>query len=322
MDTKHKRALVTGGAGFIGSHLVERLLREGIEVVVLDNLSVGKRENVPADAQFVLGDVHDPSALTAALSGVDAVFHLAAKVSIRASVAGFYEDAETNLMGTLNVLRACAQPASRVKKLVYASSMAVYADAPEPIPLPETHETRPISPYGVAKLACERYTMLVAAQSSYQAVALRYFNTYGPRQTFTPYVGVITIFIQRLLRGEAPLIYGDGRQCRDFVYVGDVAEATFRAMASDACGGQVLNVGSGTGTSVNQVAALLCAKLDPQITPQHAPEQPGELRNSIADIRRAQLSLGYQPRGRLEDKIDEIIAWNRHSLGAGRGETK
>jgi nucleoside-diphosphate-sugar epimerase len=161
---------------------------------------------------------------------------------------------------------------------------------------------------------------------------LRYFNTYGPRQTFTPYVGVITIFIQRLLRGEPPLIYGDGEQCRDFVYAGDVAEATFRAMASDACGGEVLNVGSGIGTSVNQVAALLCTRLGPDLAPQYAPEQPGELRNSIADISRAQHLLGYRPRGRLEAKIDDIIAWNRRSLPtevagrgascAGRGETK
>ena len=306
-----RRALVTGGAGFIGSHLAERLLLEGMQVVVLDDLSVGKRENVPPDVVFVEGDVCDPDTVVAAVSGVDVVFHLAARVSIRASVAGFYRDAQTNLMGTLNVPHACA--AENVKKLVCASSMAVYADSPKPVPLPETYRTEPISPYGVAKLASERYAMLVADQAGFQALALRYFNTYGPRQTFTPYVGVMTIFIRRLLRGEPPIIFGDGEQCRDFVYVGDIVEATFQAMLSTVHG-EVISVGSGTSTSVNRVAALLCARLRPDVAPRYAPEHAGELRNSIADIRKAQQLLGYDPRGRIEDKMDEIIEWNREMM--------
>jgi UDP-glucose 4-epimerase len=305
---KYKRALVTGGAGFIGSHLAERLLSEGLQVVVLDDLSVGKRENAPIGAEFIHGDVRDDGAVAAAVSGADVVFHLAARVSIRASVAGFYEDAETNLMGTLNMLRACASHG--VKKLIYASSMAVYADSSAPVPLSESYHTAPISPYGVAKLACERYAMLVAAQSGFNAVALRYFNTYGPRQTYTPYVGVVTIFVQRLLRGEPPVIFGDGEQCRDLVYVGDIVEATFRAMACDVSN-EVLNVGSGRGVTVNQIAALLCARLRPDISPQRVPAHPGELRNSIADIARARRILGYEPKVRLEDKIGEIVAWNR-----------
>jgi len=304
----YRRALVTGGAGFIGSHLVERLLAANIETVVLDDLSLGKRQNVPPGATFVQGDVRDPAAVSRAISGADAVFHLAARVSIRASVAGFYEDAETNLMGTLNVLRACAT--SQVRKIVYASSMAVYADSPRPVPVAETYDTVPISPYGVAKLACERYARLVSAQAGFRSVSLRYFNTYGPRQTFTPYVGVITIFVQRLLRGEAPIIFGDGQQCRDFVYVGDIAAATLLAMYSEV-NGEVLNIGSGTGTTVNRVATLLCQRLRPDIAPVHAPEHPAEMRNSIADIRKAQRLLGYEPHDRLEDRIDEIIAWNR-----------
>jgi len=308
---EYRRALVTGGAGFIGSHLVERLLSEDMRVVVLDDLSVGKRENVSADAEFVKGDVRDPGTVLTAVSGVDVVFHLAAHVSIRASVAGFYKDAETNLMGTLNVLRACAT--GKVKKFVYASSMAVYADSPEANPMPESYCTEPISPYGVSKLASERYAMLVARQAGFQAVALRYFNTYGPRQTFTPYVGVITIFVQRLLRGEAPVIYGDGEQCRDFVYVGDIADATLQAMVRDV-DGEVINVGSGTGTSVNQIAALLCGRLCPDIVPCYEREHAGELRNSIADIAKARHLLGYKPRGRLDEKMDEIIAWNREMM--------
>jgi UDP-glucose 4-epimerase len=284
---------------------------------VLDDLSVGKRENVPTNATFIEGDVRDPHAVSAAMSGVQGVFHLAARVSIRASVEGFYGDAETNLMGTLNVLRCCAT--ARVNKLVYASSMAVYADSPRPVPIPESYDTVPLSPYGVAKLACERYVRLVATQAGFQSVALRYFNTYGPRQTFTPYVGVITIFIRRLFLGEAPVIYGDGEQCRDFVYVGDVANATLLAMQSDVSG-EVLNVGSGAGTTVNRIATLLCHRLDPTIRPQHVAEHAGEVRNSIADIRKAQRLLHYDPQERLEDRIDEIIAWNRQtSPEAGRG---
>jgi UDP-glucose 4-epimerase len=308
MTMCYERALVTGGAGFIGSHLTERLLSEGLQVVVLDNLSVGKRENVPSGAEFLQGDVQDREAVAQAMAGVDAVFHLAARVSIRASVAGFYEDAQTNLMGTLNVLRACA--AQHVNKFVYASSMAVYADAPAGSTVSETYTTTPISPYGVAKLACERYAMLVAAESGFRAVALRFFNTFRPRQTFTPYVGVITIFIQRLLHGEPPVIFGDGEQRRDFVYVGDIVEGAFRALVTDV-DGEVFNIGTGLGTTVNQVAALLCARIRPGVVPLHAPEHAGELRSSVADIGKARRMLGYEPHGRLEDQIDEIIAWNR-----------
>jgi UDP-glucose 4-epimerase len=306
-----EKALVTGGAGFIGSHLVERLLRDGLQVTVLDNLSTGKRTNLPPEADLVLGDVRDIAIVTAVVSGVDIVFHLAARVSIRASVEHFWEDAETNLVGTLNVLRACVS--RKAKKLVYASSMAVYADAPQPVPVSEDYATAPASPYGVSKLASERYAMLVAAQSGFDVVALRYFNTYGPRQTFTPYVGVITIFIQRLLRGEPPVIFGDGEQCRDFVHVGDVVDASVRTMTSNVSG-EVLNVGSGQGTSVNRIAALLCERLSPETVPQHIAAHPGELRNSIANIDKARRLLGYEPQGRLEDRIDEIIAWNRGTL--------
>lgn len=307
----YEKALVTGGAGFIGSHLVERLLRDGLQVTVLDNLSTGKRTNLPSEADFVLGDVRDPAIVAAVVSGVDVVFHLAARVSIRASVEGFWQDAETNLVGTLNVLRACVS--RKAKKLVYASSMAVYADAPQPVPVSESYATAPISPYGIAKLASERYAMLVAAQSGFDMVALRYFNTYGPRQTFTPYVGVITIFIQRLLRGEPPIIFGDGQQCRDFVHVGDIVAATVLAMTSDASG-EVFNIGSGQGITVNQIAALLCERLAPEMTPLHVAAHPGELRNSIADIDKAKRLLGYEPHSRLEDKIDEVISWNRGML--------
>lgn len=308
---RYSRVLVTGGAGFIGSHLVERLVHDGIETIVLDDLSVGRRENVPPGVTLIQGDVRDRHVVDEAISGVQGVVHLAARVSIRASIAGFYDDAETNLMGTLNVLQACAS--HNVNKLVYASSMAVYADSPRPTPIPESYDTAPLSPYGVAKLAGEKYVRLVSTQAGFKAVSLRYFNTYGPRQTFTPYVGVITIFVQRLLRGEVPVIFGDGQQCRDFVYVGDVADATYQALLAEVTG-EVINVGSGEGTTVNRIASLLCSRLSPGTQPVHVEEHVGEVRNSIADIRKAQRLLNYEPKTWLEDKLDEIITWNRDHL--------
>lgn len=303
-----KRALVTGGAGFIGSHLVERLLREGLQVIVLDDLSVGLRENVPPGVQLVVGDVRDANTVDRALAGVDVVFHLAARVSIRASVDRFYEDAQTNVMGTLSLLRGCA--AHKVRRFVYASSMGVYADAPTPDPIPETHPAEPVSPYGVGKLAGEKYLLCLASVLNVEPVILRYFNTYGPRQSYTPYVGVITIFIKRLLAGEPPVIFGDGKQSRDFVHVGDIADATLLAAQKDVAG-EVFNVGTGIATSVNRVAEMLSGKLNPAICPAHAPEHPGELRFSVPDISKARRLLGYDPRGRLEERIDEVIDWHR-----------
>ena len=297
-------ALVTGGAGFIGSHLARALIGEGLRVTVLDDLSMGKRENVPAEAQFVLGDVRSRVDVRRALSGVSIVFHEAARVSIRASIREFYEDAEINLMGTLNLLRCCAE--SGVRKIVYASSMAVYADSITPTPIAEDYTQEPMSPYGISKLAAEKYCLRFSQETGVDCHVLRYFNTYGPGQTFTPYVGVITIFIHRLLRGEPPVIFGDGQQRRDFVYVGDIVGANLRSLRSLVPRG-VFNVGSGKATSVNEIAAILCRKIAPEIRPQYAPPHAGELRNSVADLRRIGAELGFQPQAALADRIDEVI---------------
>ncbi|MCC7126116.1 MAG: NAD-dependent epimerase/dehydratase family protein [Acidobacteria bacterium] len=303
-----RRALVTGGAGFIGSHLARALLGAGLEVVVLDNLSMGKVENVPRGAHLRIGDVRSEADVRAALDGVDVVFHEAARVSIRASIKEFFADADTNFMGTLNVLRSAA--GSGVRRLMFASSMAVYADSPTPDPIDENHACEPISPYGVAKLAAEKYCLQLAREMGIDCHVLRYFNTYGPGQTFTPYVGVITIFIRRLLAGEAPTIYGDGEQRRDFVHVSDVVAANLLAMNSS-LGSGVFNVGTGRATSVNDIAALLCARLAPDIRPIHLPPHAGELRYSIADISRLRDTLGYRPRAVLADELDAIIAHHR-----------
>lgn len=312
----YRRALVTGGAGFIGARLAEALLSEGLEVVVLDNLSIGKRENVPDDARFVQGDVRAADDVRDALKGVDIVFHEAARVSIRSSIKEFYQDAETNLMGTLNLLRCL--PGTEVRKLLYASSMAVYAEAPSPKPITETYSTVPISPYGISKLASEMYCMQFSRDTGIDCHVLRYFNTFGPGQTPTPYVGVITIFIHRLLDGKAPVIFGDGEQQRDFVYVGDVAAANLAAMRSD-IPRRIFNVGTGVPTSVNRIAELLRGEIAPRIEPRHAEAHPGEPRYSVADVSRIAKELDFRPATRLEERIGEVVEFCRSARQTGNG---
>jgi UDP-glucose 4-epimerase len=303
-----KKALVTGGAGFIGSHLAKALLKRGIEVVILDDLSVGKIENVPEKARFIKGDVCSREDVTKAFDGVDIVFHEAARVSIRASMEGFNEDAETNLMGTLNILKCCAD--ATVNKIVYASSMAVYADCRTPAPISEDYCQEPISPYGISKLASEKYCLLFSKQTGIDCHVLRYFNTYGMGQTFTPYVGVVTIFIRHLLLGKPPVIFGDGNQRRDFVHVNDIVSANLRSMDSQIPAG-IFNIGSGVGRTINEIAQLLCQKINPEIQPFFMDAHPGELRYSIADIGSAIENLGYRPVEKLENRIDEIIHYHK-----------
>lgn len=296
-------ALVTGGAGFIGSHLTRQLLAAGRKVTVLDNLSVGPREVIPTGARFVHGDIRDDGALADALTDVDVVFHLAAQVTIRGSFDRFYEDLDTNVMGTARLLRA-VDP-GRVKWFTLASSMAVYADAQSAAPIPESHPTQPISPYGMGKLAAEGVSRQILEARGIPFTAVRYFNTFGPGQTYTPYVGVITIFVTRLLRGEGITIFGDGEQQRDFVHVEDIAAGT---VATPGRTPGTYNLGTGRGTSLNQLASLLVEQLAPGTHPLYAPVQAGELRFSVADISAAREALGYTPTRRLATDIAEVIA--------------
>ena len=307
---KIKKVVVTGGAGFIGSHIAEFCLREGLETIVIDNLSVGKREYVPEEAIFYQVDILDLEVLKDLFAGVDVVFHNAAKVSIRDSVKNFVEDAKTNVIGTLNVIKASL--VNGVKKVIYASSMAVYGDVNK-LPISENAKLAPLSPYGISKLTSELYGFNIAKYSNLNFIALRYFNTYGTRQTFTPYVGVLTIFIQQMLKGEIPTIFGTGNQIRDFVWVKDIARANILAMYRE-LPNVAINVGSGKGTSVNQIFQLLKRKLKMDIQPNYGPPQPGEPKDSIADITLAKKLLNYEPKGDLEDKIDEIIQWNKQIL--------
>lgn len=298
-----RHALVTGGAGFIGSHLVARLLAEGRQVTVLDNLSVGRADAVPSGTRFVHGDVRDASIVRTALADVDHVFHLAAQVTIRGSFTRFYDDLDTNVMGTAQLLQQI-DPA-RVRWFTLASSMAVYADAPDGSPIDEGHPTSPLSPYGVGKLAGECVARQVLESRGVPLTTLRYFNTYGPGQTYTPYVGVITIFVTQLLRGQAPTIFGDGTQQRDFVHVDDIVAGTAAAPGRPP---GTYNLGSGKATSLTRLAALIARSIPSGPPFQSAPEPPGELRYSVADIQAARAGLGYVPRHVLEDDIDALVA--------------
>jgi len=301
-----KRALVTGGAGFIGGHLAHALVAEGLDVTVIDNLLMGKPENVPPEARLVQGDARDLDLMKRLASEADIVFHEAAVVAIRTSMEGFRNDADTNIMGTLCTLEACK--GSPVRKFVFASSMAVYGDCVSP--MTEDYTLAPIAPYGISKLAGEKYVQNICNTFGIDGVVLRYFNAYGIRQTFTPYVGVITIFIKRLLAGEPPVIFGTGEQTRDYVSVKDIVQANLLAMKHDVSG-EVFNVASGVSRSVNEIADMLIAELAPGTKPLYESAQPGEVMRSIPDITKIKTRLGYVPTGKLEEDIRELIEWRR-----------
>ncbi len=308
---KYKKALVTGGAGFIGSHIVELLLDKGMEVVVLDDLSVGKKENIPNEASFIRGDVRDRELVDKIVNdGVDVIFHEAAKVSIRASIENCYQDADINLMGTVNLLRACRT--ADVKQFVFASSMGVYADSPKPQPIDENFTTEPASPYGIAKLAAEKYCLLLCREFNMRCAILRYFNTYGPRQTFTPYVGVITIFTRLMLEGKQPVIFGSGEQLRDYVHVKDVARSNILAMDSDHRE-LILNIGTGNAVSVNRIFEMLSQRINPDIKPRYEAERPGELKISFPDISRARNLINYKPEHDLKSELDSVIQYIKNN---------
>lgn len=303
MAQPYKKALVTGGAGFIGSHIAKRLVTAGIEVAVIDDLSMGKRENLPEGVEFFHGSILDRNVLRQSLSGVDVVLHNAARVSIRNSFDDIYGDTETNVLGTVNVLREAGK--AGIKKFIFASSMAVYGGRAR-LPVAEEGPLEPISPYGAGKLAGEMYVRQLSRYYGFESIVLRYFNTYGPGQTLTPYVGVITIFINNLMQNRPPLIFGTGEQVRDFVYVGDVAEANMLAMARP-INGAVINVGTGKGTSVNEIAGLLLNKMWLGLEPVYASLPLGEPKDSVADITRARRLLGFDPQTRLEHAICAVV---------------
>lgn len=304
--------LVTGGAGFIGSHLVERLLAQGDRVRILDNLSSGRRERVDAHGarvEFVEGDLRDPGALAHAVAGVDLVFHLAAMVSVAESVERPQEAYAVNTAGTVSLLEAARRAGAR--RVVQASSCAVYGDT-ERLPVPESEPARPLSPYAATKLAAEQAGQLYAGLYGLETVALRFFNVYGPRQDpASPYAAVVPRFIARLRAGGQPTIYGDGGQSRDFVYVDDIVQALWVAASRPGLSGQVFNVGRGEQHSVLDLARQIADLLDTPLSPEFAPARAGEVRHSRADVERFAAQAGFRARYSLRDGLARMIADSR-----------
>jgi UDP-glucose 4-epimerase len=316
--------LVTGGAGFIGSHMVDRLVADGHEVVVYDNLATGLRENVSA-AQFVEGDVSQIEDLERAFSGgLDAVLHIAGQVSLIRSYTDPVVDLRTNVQGTLNVLTLCVK--HRVRRVLYASSMTVYgSDAP--LPTPEDSPCEPVSYYGITKYAGERYVHATAARRDldfpFHITAFRMYNVYGPRQALNnPYQGVLGIFIGNLLRGEPITIFGDGEQSRDFIYIRDIVDGWVGALENPASYGKSINLGSGKRLSINDVADAVLSAFDrtradhPVI---YAPGRSGEQRHVEADNTRARQLLGWQPRASFDTGLAETVQWSMASMAAAGG---
>jgi UDP-glucose 4-epimerase len=293
------RAIVTGGAGFIGSNLVDGLLARGDEVTVIDNLATGKREYVDPSARFVEADVREPLELDA-----DVVFHLAAQADVGTSVQRPLYDADVNVLGTVSVLEAARAAGAQV---VFSSTGgAIYGDVERPAP--EQTERRPVSPYAIAKLAAEEYLAGWNRIHGSRHVALRFANVYGPRQDSGLEGGVVAIFLERLARGEPTTIFGDGGQTRDFVYVGDVVSALLSAAGHD---GGVFNVGTGIETSIDELHALCRRVSGVDERPAYEPARLGDARRSVLDVSLAARELGWHPQVELEDGLRRTWEWMR-----------
>jgi UDP-glucose 4-epimerase len=308
------RVLVTGGCGFIGSHLVDALLARGYAVAVLDDLSNGKLDNLknhlggPA-FRFIQGDIRDAGAVKKALGGADAVIHEAAMISVPLSLKNPAITRSVNVDGTLNLLEASSSLS--IKRFVYASSCAVYGEQKK-FPISEDAPPDLLSPYAESKLAAEKECLAFHDQEELETVCLRYFNVYGPRQSAGEYAGVMVKFLERLRADQPPIIYGDGEQTRDFVHVKDVAEATLLALEHDGVAGEVINIGTGRGVKINELCQIfLKTASKPHIKPAHEAPRAGDIRCSQADIKRAGKLLGFQPKISLEEGVREL--WERRT---------
>lgn len=306
------RVLVTGGAGFIGSHTVARLLAEGHSVRVLDDLSTGKRENLApfgGAVEFLEGDITDVAAVERAVAGMDAVMHLAAVVSVPVSVERTAFAHAVNATGTLNVLEAARR--AGVRRVAYASSAAVYGAIAE-LPAREEAPLVPTSPYGSQKRYNEETARLATELHGLETVGLRYFNVYGPRQDpRSPYSGVLSIFIDRILGDQPVTIHGDGLQTRDFVFVGDVARANVAALTAPGGSGRAFNVGTGTAVTVLEAYRAIARSVGRDVEPAFGPGRAGDIRHSRADVGAIARELGWQAGVAFESGIGETIAWRR-----------
>jgi len=302
--------LVTGGAGFIGSNIVDALLERGDSVRVLDNFSTGREQNV-ADfrdrVEIVEGDIRDRATVDAAVSGADFVIHQAALASVPRSIADPTANNQVNVQGTLNLLEAAVDKG--VKRFVYASSSSVYGDS-EVLPKVETMTPNPKSPYAVAKLAAEYYCGVFSQLHGLPTVALRYFNVFGPRQDpSSEYSAVIPIFVKAIIEGRSPTVHGDGEQSRDFTFIENVVAANLLACDSDTTGGQVYNIACGERYTLNQLFSALKEEIGSEVEATHGPDRAGDVKHSMAAIDRIQAELGYRVGLGFDEGIRRTVAW-------------
>ena len=308
------RILVTGGAGFIGSHLVDGFINAGHQVAVIDDLSSGRRENLNPQARFYQLDVQDPAVGDLFRRETPEVMcHHAAQMDVRRSVADPRFDARVNLLGLLNLMENARQHG--LKRVLFASTGGAIYGEQDIYPAPETHKTEPLSPYGVAKLASERYLFFYYATYGISYTAMRYANVYGPRQNPHGEAGVVAIFTEKLLRGEHPVINGDGTQTRDYVYVGDLVRANLAALQSDFVG--AVNLGTGIETDVNTIFRLLARLCGSSLAERHGPPKLGEQLRSVIDNAQAQRVLRWQPQVSLEDGLRHTVDFFRRQLTLG-----
>ena len=306
------KVLVTGGAGFIGSHVVDRLVEEGHQVVIVDDLSSGTRKNVNRAASLYKLDIQ-----SGRLERVfrnerpNIVIHLAAQVSVKVSVDNPVFDAQVNVLGTMNVLHQAVHHG--VRKVIFSSSGGAIYGEQEAFPAPESHVTKPLSPYGISKLCAEHYLSYFQRISGIQVVSLRYGNVYGPRQDPEGEAGVVAIFIRKMLNNEQPIINGNGRQTRDFVFVDDVAEANLVAMRQDSQG--VYNVGTGIETSVNELFRVLVGLTGSSCKEVHGPAKLGEQMRSVIDSSKLKQELGWEPEADLTKGLEKTVAHFRELMG-------
>lgn len=318
-----KRALVTGGAGFIGSHMIDRLLADGFEVTTIDNLSTGQRENVPSACRFIEGDVSDRSALAPAFDPVpDVVFHIAGQASTIRSFADPFDDIRVNISGTVNTVLECID--KKVPRLLYASSMTAYGH-PDKLPVTEEFNLLPISYYGITKQAAERYAHATAMRNDldfdFNVTSFRMFNVYGPRQSLdNPYQGVVAIFIANVLRGKPCVIHSDGKQSRDFVEISDVVNAWMLAMENPKAYGEVFNLGTGTRKDINELVQAVLAANNSSMESydvRYRQVRPGDQRHMEADISKAKEILGWNPQVDFKKGMAATFEWAKEKEEQG-----
>ena len=305
------RYVITGGAGFIGSNLAEAILANGDAVVILDNFATGKPENIAHITDRVTlieGSVTDPDACACAAHNADYILHQAALASVPRSVADPVATNEANIVGTLNMLVAARD--AHVKRFVYAASSSAYGDAPVPVKT-EDLPPAPLSPYAIQKFTGELYCKAFHDLYGLQTIALRYFNVFGPRQDpKSQYAAVVPLFVTTILAGQSPTIYGDGEQARDFTYIENVVQANLCACAApSAAAGHVFNTACGAQTSVNDLAKMIMETLDTSVPINYAPPRPGDVKNSLADISKAERLLGYEPTVPFREGLQRAIEW-------------